>query len=45
MSCVCESLSKEQLEYNIVYIIRKSKDLKEAEECVIKFLEKHTKNS
>ena len=39
------SLSKEQLEYNIVYIIRKSKDLKEAEECVIKFLEKHTKNS
>ena len=45
MSCVCECLSKEQLEYNIVDIIRKSKDLKEAEEGVIKFLEKHAKNS
>ena len=45
MSCVCEYLSKEQLEYNIVYIIRKSKDLKEAEEGVIKFLEKYVKNS
>ena len=45
MNCVCECLSKEQLEYNIVYIIRKSKDLKEAEEGIIKFLEKHTKNS
>ena len=42
---VCEGLSKEQLEYNIVYIIRKSKDLKEAEEGIIKFLEKHAKNS
>lgn len=45
MNCICECLSKEQLEYNIVYIIRKSKDLKEAEEGVLKFLEKHTKNS
>ena len=45
MICVCEGLSKEQLEYNIVYIIRKSKDLKEAEEGVIEFLEIHAKNS
>ena len=45
MNCICEGLSKKQLEYNIVYIIRKFKDLKEAEEGVMKFLEKHAKNS
>lgn len=45
MNCVCECLTKEQLMYNIMYLIRKSKDLKEAEENVIKFLENHIENS
>ena len=45
MNCVCECLTKEQLMYNIVYIIRKSKDLKEAEENVIRFLKNHVENS
>lgn len=45
MNCTCEYLTKEQLLYNITYVIRNSKDLKEAEENVIKFLEKYIKNS
>lgn len=45
MNCTCECLTKEQLIYNIIYVIRNSKDLKDAEESVTKFLEKYIKNS
>lgn len=37
-------LSKEQIIYNITYILRNSKDLKEAEEGTFKFLDKHLEN-
>ena len=37
-------LSKEQIIYNITYILRNSKDLKEAEEGISDFLNNHLNN-
>lgn len=41
---IISKLSKEQIIYNIIYILKNSKDLKEAEEGISKFLDKHLEN-
>lgn len=38
-------LSKEQIIYNITYILKNSKDLEEAEKGISEFLNNHLRNS
>lgn len=37
-------LSKEQIIYNITYIFKNSKNIKEAEEVILRFLDTHLEN-